>query len=81
MSRCANPECGRAVVKHPVTVVVRGTTLVYGLTCAKRAGLLPPKPRTTRRYAVATPRPIAEPAVEPLPGEIPLWTDDEGIEQ
>jgi len=80
MSRCANPKCGRPVVKNPVVVSVAGTMLVFGSTCAKRAGLLPPKPRA-RRYAVATPRPIAEPQPEVLPGSVPLWTDDEGIDE
>jgi len=69
--RCA--ECGRRVERKPVYL----GRVVFGESCALRLGILKPR---ARRYAVATPRPIAEPAPEALDGEIPLWTDEEGIE-
>lgn len=75
MNRCANPKCGRVVTKNPVVVTVAGQTLIFGETCARRAGLLP---KRGRRWAA--PRPLAEPPVEVLDGQapLPLWDDTEG---
>lgn len=79
--RCT--RCGRPVVKStPVLIramatdpggLLVGPALPYGPSCARR--VLGPAPRRWVR-----PRPLDAEPVEVLPEQVPLWTDDEGIE-